>query len=168
VISTGINNHLSCTLKQVVVWAWSLILLASCSSTGDHFLRDGGITRRLDGQTTSLTGGEPGPTGSSTSQSGEAQQVALLLEDALEFLRSGEPRRSLDKLLEAQLIDGWERTPKAPAVEFWTGHSYELVGEPNAAIAAFRMVRKQYPDSPFAERATRRLQRLREQQQDRP
>lgn len=88
-------------------------------------------------------------------------QVHALLREALDHLRSGEIQPALDLLLAAQSIEGWTRSEHAPAVLFWTGHSYDQLGERYAAMGAFRRITSQYPNSAFAERATRRLRELR-------
>lgn len=98
-------------------------------------------------------------------------QVHSLLREALDHLRSGEIQPALDLLLAAQSIEGWMRSEHAPAVLFWTGHSYDQLGERYAAMGAFRRITAQYPNSAFAERATRRLRELRnrpERPEDQP
>lgn len=98
-------------------------------------------------------------------------QVHSLLREALDRLRSGEIQPALDLLLAAQSIEGWMRSEHAPAVLFWTGHSYDQLGERYAAMGAFRRITAQYPNSAFAERATRRLRELRnrpERPEDQP
>ena len=67
----------------------------------------------------------------------------------------------LDALTEAQSIEGWVRSENAPAILFWIGHSYDQLGERNAAMGAFRRIPIQYPRSAFADRASRRLRELR-------
>lgn len=89
------------------------------------------------------------------------EEVHSLLRAALDGLRSGEIQPALDLLMQAQSIEGWTQSEHAPAVLFWTGHSYDQLGERFAAMGAFRRITIQYPRSAFAERATRRLRELR-------
>lgn len=88
-------------------------------------------------------------------------EVHALLRRSLDSLRAGEIQPALDLLMQAQSIEGWERSEHAPAVLFWTGHAYDQLGERFAAMGAFRRITLQYPRSAFAERAARRLRELR-------
>ena len=89
------------------------------------------------------------------------ERIDALVKTALDDLRSGEIQDALGVLAQAQGIEGWARSEHAPAVLFWTGHSYDQLGERNAAMGAFRRITIQYPRSAFADRASRRLRELR-------
>ena len=156
--------HRVARLLVVSLLAVSLLEAGACSSKAMDDARRGITTPGFAAPPT-LTGNAPAAAPRQIVQiepdPERDAQIDSLLKVALEDLRSGEIQDALDALTEAQSIEGWVRSENAPAILFWIGHSYDQLGERNAAMGAFRRIPIQYPRSAFADRASRRLRELR-------